>query len=181
MRFIVFAAALSAALAAAPPARADVTAASPGGFMIEAEAQTTATPERAWRALSQLGRWWNGEHTYSGDARRMRLDPRAGGCWCETWGNGQSVEHGRVVLVMERDGVRTVRLAAALGPLQELAVDGALTFTIAPHADGAKITMTYRVSGDSSAQLDQLAPLVDMVMMEQFGRLIRYSSSGSPG
>lgn len=181
MRFIVFAAVLTAAVVAAPLARADVTTASPGGFLIEAEAATTATPEQAWRALSQLGRWWNGEHTYSGDARRLRLDLQAGGCWCERWGSGQSVEHGRVVLVMEREGVRTVRFAAALGPLQELAVDGALTFTIAPHANGAKITMTYRVSGDSSAQLDQLAPLVDMVMMEQFGRLIRYSSSGSPG
>jgi hypothetical protein len=62
-----------------------------------------------------------------------------------------------------------------------LAVNGALTFTVAPHANGAKITMTYRVSGDPALGLDQIAPLVDGVLMEQFGRLSRYSASGSPG
>lgn len=81
---------------------------------------------------------------------------------------------------MEHQGVRTLRMRADLGPLQELAVNGALTFTVAPHAEGAKITMTYRVSGDPSLNLEQMAPLVDSVLMEQFGRLGRYSASGSP-
>lgn len=179
MRFVFAAAALAAALFAAP-ARAEVASASAGGFLIQAEAEVAATSEQTWRALGQLGRWWNGEHTYSGDAGRMQVELRAGGCWCERWG-GQSVEHGRVLLVMEHEGVRTLRFDAPLGPLQELAVNGVLTFTVAPHANGAKITMTYRVSGDPSLDLDQMAPLVDMVLMEQFGRLSRYSASGSPG
>jgi hypothetical protein len=110
----------------------------------------------------------------------MQVDLRAGGCWCERWGNGQSVQHGRVLLIMEHDGVRTLRFDAPLGPLQELAVSGVLTFTVAPHANGAKITMTYRVSGDAALNLDQTAPLVDMVLLEQFGRLSRYSATGSP-
>ncbi|MBX9746509.1 MAG: hypothetical protein K2X34_06385 [Hyphomonadaceae bacterium] len=144
------------------------------------EAVIDATPERAWRALGRIEQWWNGEHTYSGDAARLRLDRRAGGCWCENWGRGQSVEHGRVLLVMEHEGVRTLRVAAALGPLQEMAVNAVLTFTVEPHASGAKITMTYRVAGDASLGLDQVAPIVDTVLMEQFGRLSRYSVSGSP-
>jgi hypothetical protein len=90
------------------------------------------------------------------------------------------VEHGRVLLVMEREGERTLRVSGGLGPLQELGAVGILTFTVAPHASGAKITMTYRVSGDAALGLDQMAPLVDMVLMEQFGRLNRYSASGSP-
>ncbi|HET9230527.1 MAG TPA: hypothetical protein VFO00_04525 [Vitreimonas sp.] len=179
MRF-VFAAAAFAALFAAAPARAEVASATPNGFLIQAEAEVATTPERAWRALGQVGRWWNNEHTYSGDGGRMQVDLRAGGCWCERWGSGQSVEHGRVVLMMEHEGVRTLRFSAALGPLQEMAVNGALTFTVAPHANGAKITMTYRVSGDPGLNLEQTAPLVDMVLMEQFGRLSRYSASGSP-
>ncbi len=161
-------------------ARADVTSASPGGFVLEAEAVVATTPENAWRALGRLPRWWNGSHTYSGDASRLSFDMRAGGCWCERWGGGQSVEHGRVVLVMEHEGVRTLRLNAALGPLQSMGVTGVLTYTVAPHPNGAKITMTYRVSGDPSLSLDQAAPLVDQVMMEQFGRLSRFSTAGSP-
>jgi hypothetical protein len=110
----------------------------------------------------------------------MRLDARAGGCWCERWGDGQSVEHARVVLVMEHEGVRTLRVVGGLGPLQEMGVSGVLTFTVAPDASGAKITMTYRVSGDPDLGLDQVAPLVDMVLLEQFQRLERYTASGTP-
>ncbi len=173
--FAFFAAFLSAPLAAA-----EVASASPSAFIVRTEADVAAPPARAWRALTRLDRWWNDEHTYSGSGRNMRLDARAGGCWCEHWGNGQSVEHMRVVLMMEHEGVRTLRTVGGLGPLQEMGVSGVLTFTVAPHASGAKITMTYRVSGDPSLVLDQIAPLVDSVLMEQFGRLIRYTGSGSP-
>jgi hypothetical protein len=55
-----------------------------------------------------------------------------------------------------------------------------LTFTIAPHANGAKLTMNYRVTGDASLNLNQVAAPVDSVLLEQFGRLTRYSASGSP-
>lgn len=178
MRLFAFATALACALFASPLAHAEVAASSPGGFLIQAEAETTASPEQAWRALGRLNRWWNSSHTYSGDSARLSVDLRAGGCWCERW-DGQSVEHGRVILIMEHEGVRTLRFNTALGPLQELGVSGVLTFTIAPHASGAKITMTYRVAGDAGLGLDQMAPLVDTVLMEQFGRLTRFSTSGS--
>jgi uncharacterized protein YndB with AHSA1/START domain len=179
MRFALAAAAL-AALVVSTPAAAEVASSSPSGFVIQAEAVVAATPDEAWRALGQVGRWWNGQHTYSGDARRMQVELRAGGCWCERWGD-QSVEHGRVLLVLEHEGVRTLRFDAPLGPLQEMAVNAVLTFTVAPDPAGAKIHMTYRVSGDPSLTLDQLAPVVDNVLLEQFGRLSRYSSTGSPG
>ncbi|HVK81991.1 MAG TPA: ATPase [Verrucomicrobiae bacterium] len=178
MRLMAFAAAFTAALFIAPLAQAEVAAASPSAFLIQAEAETSATPAQAWRALGQLSRWWNSDHTYSGDSARMSVDLRAGGCWCERW-DGQSVEHGRVVVIMAHEGVRTLRFNSALGPLQELGVSGVLTFTIEPHASGAKIKMSYRVAGDAGLGLDQIAPVVDTVLMEQFGRLIRFSTSGS--
>jgi hypothetical protein len=177
MRLVIAIAAL-ACLFWAAPARADGARAGQTGFIVSADTTVSTTPERAWRALLRPGRWWSSEHTYSGDAGRMSLDARAGGCWCERWRGGQSVEHGRVLLVMEREGVRTLRLLGALGPLQEMGVSGVLTFTVAPDPAGAKITMTYRVAGDAGLGLEQLAPLVDMVLMEQFGRLARFTASG---
>jgi uncharacterized protein YndB with AHSA1/START domain len=175
---------LIALVCIATPARAEVASSSPSAFVIQAEADVAASPAETWRRLLRIERWWNAEHTYSGDARRLSLDPRAGGCWCERWGDGQSVEHMRVVLVMENDGVRTLRTVGGLGPLQEMGVNGVLTFTVAPladsHASGTKITMTYRVAGDATLGLDRLAPLVDGVLLEQFGRLSRYSATGSP-
>jgi uncharacterized protein YndB with AHSA1/START domain len=178
MRFLL--AALVATLFFAAPAKAEVGSVSPTGFVIQSETEIAAEPAQVWRDLTRIGRWWGSEHTYSGEGSRMQLDLRAGGCWCERWDNGQSVEHMRVVLVMERDGVRTLRTVGGLGPLQEMGVNGVLTFTVSPQASGTKLAMTYRVAGDAGLNLDRLAPLVDSVLMEQFGRLTRYSASGSP-
>lgn len=180
MRFCLMIVAFAfATLGTALPARAEVAAAAPGAFLIQVEAELAATPDQAWRALTRIGRWWSSEHTYSGDAARLRLDARAGGCWCERW-NGGSVEHARVVVAMEREGVRTLRTIGGLGPLQEMGTTAIMTFTITPQASGAKISMTYRVAGDPGLGLDQMAPFVDQVLMEQFARLVRYTVTGSP-
>jgi uncharacterized protein YndB with AHSA1/START domain len=174
-RVAVFAAALALL---ASPARAEVVSASPSAFVVRTEAVTQASPEQAWRALGQIGNWWNSAHTYSGDSGNLSLAMRAGGCFCERWARGQSVEHGRVVLAMEREGVRTLRFIGALGPLQEIGVTGVMTFVIAPDPGGAKITMSYRVAGDAALGLDALAPPVDGVLTEQFARLVGYSNTG---
>jgi hypothetical protein len=174
--WVLMAAAL--ALLAAPPARAEVISASPSAFLVRAEAVTQASPEGAWRALGQIGDWWNSEHSFSGDAHNMRLEMRAGGCFCERWGRGQSVEHGRVVMAMEHEGVRTLRFIGGLGPLQELGAIGVMTFVVAPDPGGAKITMSFRAAGDAALGLDAFAPAVDSVLLEQFARLIRYANAG---
>jgi uncharacterized protein YndB with AHSA1/START domain len=178
MRTVSFVAAVVAALFIAGAAAAEVRETGPGHFVLQGEVTTSAPPEEAWRAFQRIGRWWSSAHTYSGDARNLRLDPRAGGCWCEHWA-GQSVAHGRVLLNMEAERVRTARFDAPLGPLQEMGVAAILTFTLTPHNQGTKIAVTYRVNGDSSLGLGQVAPLVDAVLIEQLGRLGRYSETGA--
>lgn len=165
MRLMLIAAALAAALPSL--AHAELTSTGPSMVVSEHRATVSATPEAAFRTLTRINRWWTDAHTYSGDAGRLSLDARAGGCWCERW-DGQSVEHARVVLVMESEGTHTLRVVGGLGPLQEMGVNAVLTFTVAPHADGANIVWTYRVSGDASLNLDRIAPLVDQVIAEQF-------------
>jgi hypothetical protein len=159
--------------------RAEVASSTESGFLVRGEAFAAATPKAAARAMSAIGAWWNPAHTFSGDSRRLTIDLRAGGCFCERWASGQSVEHGRVVMVMDIDGVRTIRIDGALGPLQELSATGTLTFRISSADGGAKIGMEYRVSGDPSQALDKLAPAVDQVLNEQLARLARYAA-GDP-
>ncbi len=170
---------LAALCALISTARAEVAESSPSAFLLRAEETVPASPEQTWRHLVRIGSWWGGDHTYSRASANLRLEARAGGCWCERWSGG-GVEHGRVVLVMERDGVRTLRINAPLGPLQEMAVQGVLTFTITPHANGSRLSMTYRVAGDAGLGLNAIAPVVDTVLTEQYGRLIRLSTTGSP-
>ncbi|HEY6513055.1 MAG TPA: hypothetical protein VI032_13805, partial [Burkholderiaceae bacterium] len=130
-----------------------------------------------WQALLQLPRWWSGAHTYSGDAANLSLDAQAGGCWCERWGDGNSAQHGQVMLVQPG---RTLRVSASLGPLQELAVNGVLTFTIAMQETKTILRVTYRVSGAPDAGLDKLAPAVDQVIGHQFKRLKSLAETGKP-
>jgi hypothetical protein len=162
---------LTVGLALAPlPAAAEVAASSDAGFVSHNEATVIASPDTAFAALAKPDDWWNGEHSYSGDAANMTLEPVAGGCFCEKIPEGGgSVEHMRVVYFDPR--VRTIRLRGALGPLQGEALTGTLTMTVEPVGTGAKISWDYVVGGYARFSLQELAPAVDGVVAEQINRL----------
>lgn len=154
------------ALLAAGPARAELTSASPTTFVSVFRQEIQATPARAIEAVGRPDLWWNPAHSYSGQAQNLRLGLRAGDCFCETW-EGGSVEHARVVNVQAG---RLVRLEGALGPLQDLAVRGVLSFGVTVTEGRTWATLSYRVAGAPEAGLEQLAPVVDRVIGEQFRR-----------
>lgn len=159
-----------AAAATCMPATAAISSATPSGFLITHAVEVRAGARAAYQAIGQVGRWWSPEHTYSGSAANMRLDLTAGGCFCESWSTG-SVEHARVIYAVTG---KAVRLEGALGPLQQMAVNGILHFAIAEREGATAITMTYRVRGDPEAGLDKVAAIVDKVMVEQLQRLAAY-------
>jgi hypothetical protein len=150
-------------------ANADVVAKAPDGFVLRFVAEARLDRDAAWAKLVDIGSWWSGSHTYSGDAKSLGLDAQAGGCWCEIWSGGE-VEHGRVVMVMP---LKTLRVNAALGPLQGMGVQATLTFTLDDsEAEGkTKLTIEYKVNGSSLSGLDQVASGVDAVLKEQVTRL----------
>ena len=174
---IVAASALLIVSALAGPAHADTSNVSPTGFVANFREEVKATPEEVWKAIVQLPRWWNDAHTYSGKASNLSLDATAGGCWCERWGEGNSVQHGQVVLVQPG---RVIRLNASLGPLQELAVNGVLTIVTSAQNGQTTLRMTYRVAGNADAGLEKLAPVVDQVIGTQYRRLKSLAETGKP-
>jgi uncharacterized protein YndB with AHSA1/START domain len=163
---------------AAGSVRAEVKAASSDGFALVYSERITATPASVYAALPAIDRWWDGGHTWSGDAANLSLKAEAGSCFCERWKDG-SVEHGRVVMAMSD---KLLRLQTALGPLQARAVTGVLTFQLRPdEKDGATatvLTLTYVVNGAGSSALDKSAPAVNEVLGEQFARLVRFIQTG---
>jgi uncharacterized protein YndB with AHSA1/START domain len=163
------------ALGTAAAVHAEATDVSPGGFLITHRLQVRAAPADVWALLGQPARWWNGAHSYSGQAANLSLGLAAGECFCERW-DGHSVEHGRVVYAV-RD---TLRLFAALGPLQPLAVQGVLTFQARPQDGGTTLTVTYRVAGAASAALQNWAAPVDGVIGEQARRLAAVAEGRAP-
>jgi len=159
----------------AAPATAKVVSAVPNGFELVESVNVASTPAQAYAALAQVGRWWNGEHSYSGDAANMRLEPRPGGCLCERMKDDGEIEHMRVVYAQPN---RILRLQGGLGPLQEEGAVGSFTWSIKPVAGGAELTQRYVVGGYVRGGMEKLAPLVDRVLAEQLTRLKRFLDTG---
>jgi uncharacterized protein YndB with AHSA1/START domain len=150
----------------------------PAGFIVTHNVSIAAPVDRVHDVLTtQVGSWWDPEHTYSGDSKNLRIEYKAGGCFCETMPNGGFVEHGRVVLAMPRS---TFRIAGALGPLQESGVVGSLTWTLETVPAGTTVRMTYSVGGFTGASFDAIAPLVKTVLAGQLDRMKRFIETGKP-
>jgi uncharacterized protein YndB with AHSA1/START domain len=148
-----------------------------GGFVVRNEASVEAPAAKIYEALVHVASWWSSEHTYSGDAKNLSIEPRAGGCFCERLADGGGIEHARVVYVAPR---RALRLAGALGPLQPQGVAGSLTWTLTQAEGGTKIELVYSVGGFLDGGFEKLAPLVDRVLGEQLQRLKTFAETGKP-
>jgi len=165
------------ALALAEPiATAEVTATGASGFEVREKAHLAATPDAVYAAVITPKRWWDPKHTYSGDAGRLTLDAKVGGCWCETLPGGGAVEHLTIVYLMPG---KAIRFRGALGPLQALGVAGSMTISLAAAEGGTDLTLTYAVGGYTKDGFDDLSKGVDGVLGMQVGRLKKLVETGS--
>lgn len=168
---------LGAALAASVPApvTAAVTAQADSGFSIENSVDVAASPAAVFALLGQPARWWNGDHSYSGNAGNLSLDARVGGCFCEALPRTGAVAAGRVehARVIHVAPASLLRLVGSLGPLQAEAVTGTLSFSLKAQGAGTKITMSYVLGGFVRGGAGALAEAVDQVLAEQLARLKR--------
>lgn len=151
---------------------AEVKSVADSGFEIVHVLSVTAPPEAAYAAFLNVGSWWDGAHSYSGNAANMTLDARPGGCFCEALpATGGGIEHMRVVYVAPG---AAIRLRGALGPMQEEGADGALTVQFESVAGGTRITLRYVAGGYVRAGMRAVAPAFDRVLAGQVARLKTY-------
>jgi len=174
MRSMILAA--GAALTFASAAQAEVVDKGAYGFRLKYVQQVAAPPEKVFKAIGEIGRWWSDDHTYSGKAANMTMPLAANACFCETLPAGGGVRHGVVELVIPN---RQVRVDAALGPLQDEGVSAAWAFDLKPKDGGTELTVTYNVGGARDF-IVSVAPGVDGVMGEGAARLKRYVETGRP-
>jgi hypothetical protein len=157
------------------PAAAKVQQVNERGFVVQYSATVPAAGDKVWDEVINPADWWDSDHTYSGDAANLSLDAKPGGCFCETLPgeNGGpprgGIEHMRVVQV---EKPRWLRMSGALGPLENDALVGTLTFQLKPgQGGGTQILVEYVVGGFMRAPAEAVSASVDKVLAEQIERL----------
>lgn len=161
----------------ASPATAEVTNTAENGFTVRHQATVSASDEDVWKALIAPSKYWNGDHSWTGNADNFYLVPQAGGCFCELISTTDedniktsdgSVQHMRVIFAHKN---KMLRMSGALGPLQGEAVTGTLTVQLKPEGGQTAVRFTYKVGGYMEFPVDQIGPAVDGVIGEQLTRL----------
>ena len=175
-RLIVSVVALGALPLLPNAAGAEVTSVGDSGFEVREQVHVAAAPAVIYAALLAPRRWWDPEHTYSGDAAHLTLEPKVGGCWCETIPGGGAVQHMTVIYLAPN---KAVRLRGALGPLQAMGVVGSLTVTLASAGTGTVLTFDYAVGGYVKDGFENLSKGVDAVLGSQATRLKMLIETGA--
>ena len=166
--------ALAAALVAGA-AFAEVTDRSAAGFEVVEKATIAAPQAKVWNALMRPGRWWSSQHSWSGDAKNLSIDPD--GCFCERLPKG-AVRH---MTIAYADGISQLRMFGALGPLQFTGASGHMGVTLKGAGAATEVTLSYDVGGYAKGGLaETYAKPIDQVLGEQLGRLKKYVETGKP-
>ncbi len=150
--------------------RASVADSTVNGFTVKFEQVIQVLPDSLFVIITRdVSKWWNPEHTFSGKASNLSIEPRANGCFCEKLGNGGSVRHMEVVFALPG---KTLRLEGGLGPLQMFGVAGSMTFSLKPDGkNGTKLILQYSVGGYIPGGAQKWSVLVDHMLGEQLTRL----------
>ncbi len=161
----------------ATEATADIIQSPPGLNVFSFQLRVTANAAGAYAAVAHPEKWWNGEHSYSGDASNMTLEAVAGGCWCEKLPAGGSVQHMRVITVIPG---KLLRLSGGLGPLQAQPMTGVMSWSFKNDpAGGSVIDFKYRLAGSSDLPADW-PQAVNGVLSGQMQRLQNFLNKGAP-
>lgn len=157
-------------------AEAKIASENSAGFLVTQDVAVPGTPAQAYAAFVKIDSWWNGDHTFSGNAENLSLDTRQGGCWCETIPDGGFVRHMDVIRVMPG---QVLVFSGGRGPLQTMGV--AATFAVEFHESGNKtnVTWQYAVGGYDPGGFTDLPARVDKVLAEQIGRFRKVAAGES--
>ena len=166
-----------AALAVASPAAAEVVSSREHGFELRYSHSVSASPAEAARAFARIGRWWDKNHTYSGNAANLTMSLQPGGCFCERLPAGGGIEHLRVTYV---DPGKRIVLTGALGPLLYEAAAGTMDVQFKPAGKGSQLSVNYKVAGFANGGASKLAPLVDKVLGDLIARFAAYTKAPVP-
>ena len=162
----------------AAPLRGEVIESTTAGFLVRNTATVNAPPAKVYAALTDgVGGWWDPAHTFSHDSRNLSVDAKPGGCFCERLPDGGGVQHMSVVYASPG---KLLRLTGAIGPLQEAALAGTMTWNLVQAGGGTTVELTYAVGGFRAGGFRDIPTAVDGVLRGQLTRLKAFVETGRP-
>lgn len=149
-------------------AKAEVTEVSEQHFVISINTTIDAPSSKVYKQFIEIGEWWQDSHTWFGDATKMTIEPKAGGCFCERKGKQQTLH----MTILHIDPDKSVHMTGGLGPLQSLAVNGYMAWSFEEVKDNStNLKLNYRVTGFVNQKTKDWAKAVDGVLMQQMENL----------
>jgi len=162
----------------AVPLHGEVVESTAAGFSVRNVATIDAPAAQVYAALTaKVAGWWDPAHTFSHDARNLSLEAKPGGCLCERLPDGGGVQH---MLVVYASPGKLLRLTGAIGPLQEAALAGTMTWNLTPARGGTAVELIYTVGGFRVGGFHDLPAVVDGVLRGQLARLKAFVETGRP-
>lgn len=149
-------------------AHSEVLDSADNGFSLKHKVTIKTTPEKVYETIIKPSLWWNSSHRWSGKSENLSIETTPGGLFLEKLPSGGFVRHMEVIYA---DPGKMLRMHGALGPLQQTACHGTLTFTLTPEKDATIVEVTYTVSGYVSGGLKTWSAPVNQVIVEQVDRL----------
>src|SRR5260221_4091522 len=129
----------------AAPLRGEVIESTAAGFLVRNTAAINAPPATVYTALTDgVGGWWDPVHTFSHDAHNLSIDAKPRGCFCERLPDGGGVHDMTVVYASPG---KLLRLTGAIGPLQEAALTGTMTWNLSQAGGGTAAELSFTVGG----------------------------------
>ncbi len=170
--------ATAASVILAAPASAEIMSRTPDSFTLRYAGSVGVGRGDVFGVITSISQWWDGTHTYSGDAANLTLGLEVGGCFCEALPDGTTFEHGRVT-VFDDDHLT---LNAPLGPLKGRATRADLTFSWPENEalladDETGVVIIFVVEGPG---VGAFADAVDTVMLSQHERLLHQAELAQP-
>lgn len=137
-----------------------------GTFEIKQSVRLPGTPDEIFGAITgDISGWW--DHSFSDNPKKLYLEPKIGGCFCEIFDEkGNGVQHAVVSYV---DRPKMIRFKGPLG-LAGNAIDMVCTYTFEPvGSDSTQLNLHVQAGGHvEPAWPDVVAKVWSHFLIEQF-------------
>ncbi|AOE49559.1 SRPBCC family protein [Kangiella sediminilitoris] len=148
--------------------KAEILSRSESHFHIKFEVELPQSVSTTYDQFLNIGEWWQSSHTWFGDASKLFIETKAGGCFCEVNGDKEALH----MTVAHVNPGKSLKMLGGLGPLQGMGVNGVMSWDFSQLEENkTKLTLNYSVKGFTTENVQTIAEAVNKVLATQVNEL----------